>query len=140
MTRDEIVAFFDRRQAAWRALDAAALTADHAPDASLVSPTVGTVKGRDAIERSYRLWFAAFPDLECTQEYLLIDGPKVAVPCKVVGTHKGEFFGLAASGKRFELRAVFIYTLGAGQIVDERRILDFTGLLVQLGVLKTRPG
>ena len=27
-----------------------------------------------------------------------------------------------------------------GQIVQERRVYDFTGMLVQIGVLKARPG
>ena len=31
MTREEITALFDRREAAWHAHDAAALASDHAP-------------------------------------------------------------------------------------------------------------
>ncbi len=35
--------------------------------------------------------------------------------------------------------AVFFYQLENGKIVRERRIYDFTGLLVQIGVIKARP-
>jgi hypothetical protein len=35
--------------------------------------------------------------------------------------------------------AVFFYRLENGRIVHERRIYDFTGLLLQIGVLKAKP-
>jgi hypothetical protein len=34
---------------------------------------------------------------------------------------------------------VFVYELKDGKIVHERRIYDFTGLLIQIGVLKVKP-
>jgi len=34
---------------------------------------------------------------------------------------------------------VFIYTLKNDKVVHERRIYDFTGMLIQIGVFKTRP-
>jgi hypothetical protein len=37
------------------------------------------------------------------------------------------------------LPAVFFYQFENGKIVRERRIYDFTGLLVQIGVLKAKP-
>jgi hypothetical protein len=45
MTRDEIFALFNRRELAWQARNAAALTADHAPDGVVVSPTGGVLEG-----------------------------------------------------------------------------------------------
>ena len=63
MTREEITALFDRRAEAWRSHDAAALAADHAADCVVISPTGGVLEGRDEIERIYRMWFTAFPDL-----------------------------------------------------------------------------
>jgi hypothetical protein len=35
--------------------------------------------------------------------------------------------------------AVFFYQLEHGKIVRERRVYDFTGLLLQIGVLKAKP-
>ena len=46
MTRDDIIALFNRRETAWQARDAAGLTADHAPDGVVVSPTGGVLEGR----------------------------------------------------------------------------------------------
>ena len=39
----------------------------------------------------------------------------------------------------FKLRTVMIFELRAGKIVHEQRIYDFTGMLIQLGVLKAKP-
>lgn len=139
MTRAEILAFFEGRLEKWRNHDATSLANDHAEDSLVQSPTQALQRGREAIESVYRLWFTAFPDYQFLQEEMLIDGQRAAVIARIVGTHAGEFFGMAATGRRFECRVVFIYTLKEGQIVHERRILDFTGVLLQIGVLKARP-
>jgi len=139
MTREEIAAMFTRREAAWRARDAAALAADHALLGSVVSPTGGVLEGRPDIERIYRVWFTAFPDLIFSTEDLLIDGDRAALLARISGRHAGEFFGMPSTGRLIELSCVCIYRLEDGLIAHERRVLDFTGLLVQLGVLRAKP-
>jgi uncharacterized protein (TIGR02246 family) len=139
VTREEIVALFERREAAWRARDASALAADHAPNGVVVSPTGGVLEGRAEIERIYRVWLTAFPDLTVTTEDLVIDDQRVAMMGRVVGTHAGEFFGTSATGRRIEISCAFFYRMENDLIIHERRILDFTGLLVQVGVLRAKP-
>jgi steroid delta-isomerase-like uncharacterized protein len=139
MTRDEILALFARREAAWRNRDAAALAADHHPLGVVVSPTGGVLEGREAIEHVYQVWLTAFPDLICAHEDLIIDDDRVAALLRVAGTHGGEFFGVPPTGRRMEISAVFLYRFENGLIVHERRILDFTGVLVQVGVLRAKP-
>jgi uncharacterized protein (TIGR02246 family) len=139
MTREEVFALFDRRDAAWRRRDAAALAADHALEGIVVSPTGGVLEGRREIERIYRVWFTAFPDLTLTTEDLIVDDDRAALLGRVAGTHAGEFFGMAATGRRIEVSCALIYRLENGLIAHERRVLDFTGLLVQVGVLRAKP-
>jgi uncharacterized protein (TIGR02246 family) len=139
MTREEITAMFKRREVAWDEHDAVALAADHAPDAVVISPTGGVLEGRTDIERIYKVWFTAFPDLYFKERDLLIDNDRAALVMTVEGTHAGDFFGLAASGRRVKFVCAFLYTLRDGQIVHERRILDFTGVLVQVGVIRAKP-
>jgi steroid delta-isomerase-like uncharacterized protein len=139
MTREEVVALFERREAAWRLRDAAALAADHAPHGVVISPTGGVLEGRADIERIYRVWFTAFADYVFAIEDLIIEGDRVAVLGRVTGRHSGEFFGVPATGRRIDIACGFFYRFEAGLIVHERRILDFTGLLVQVGVLRAKP-
>jgi predicted ester cyclase len=139
MTRDEIVAFFQRREDLYNDFDAAALAADYADDAVIDSPIAGVHTGGLAAEQAFRAVFEAFLDRKMRTDSLLIDGDRVAQVFAIEGTHIGEFLGLAPTGKPFRHTAVFLYELRNRLIVRERRIYDFTGLLVQIGVMKAKP-
>ena len=139
MTRDDILAVLARRDAAWTNRDAAALAATHAPGGTVASPTGGVLEGRAEIERVYRLWFSAFPDMTLTVDDLLGDGDRVVQIARMSGTHTGDFFGLAPSGRRVDAQVATLMTIAGGLVVEERRIFDFTGVLVQVGVLKAKP-
>ena len=139
MTRDEIVAFFDRRQAAYDTLDAAARAADYAPECIVESPMGGTHQGRAAVQAVVQAFFNAFRDVKVRPDSLVIDGHHIAQILSMEGTHVGVFLGLPPTGKPFRFMAVRVYELKNCQIVRERRFYDFTGLLVQIGVLKAKP-
>ncbi|HVH29240.1 MAG TPA: ester cyclase [Vicinamibacterales bacterium] len=139
MTREEIVALFDRRQTAWDNLDAEALANDYADDCRIESPAGGTHRGRIAAQKVFEAVFDAFLDQKMRTESLVIDGNLVSQLVSIEGTNMGGFLGLPPSGKPFHLSAVFLYELKDGRIWRERRIYDFTGLLTQIGVLKTKP-
>ena len=57
----------------------------------------------------------------------------------MTGTNKGGFMDLPPTGNRVSIPVVLIFTLKDGKIVEEQRVYDFTGMLVQAGVLKTKP-
>jgi predicted ester cyclase len=83
--------------------------------------------------------FDAFLDLKVRSERLIVDGNQVAQILSIEGTDLGGFLGLPPTGKIFQLPAVFLYELNGLTIVRERRIYDFTGMLVQIGALKAKP-
>lgn len=139
MTHAEIEAFFNRRQIAYDDLDAETLAADYAEDCVVDSPTGGTHSGRLAAQKVLQAVFNGFLDMKMRTDNLVIDGNQVAQSLSIEGTNLGGFLGLPASGKPFRLAAVFLYELKDRQIVRERRIYDFTGMLTQIGVLKTKP-
>jgi predicted ester cyclase len=138
MTRDEIMAFFKRRQEAFEDLDAKALAADYADDAVISSPIVGVHAGRDA-EKGFRTVFDAFLDITMSVDDLVIDGDVVVTILSCEGTHMRDLLGFEPTGKRFVMPMAFVHRLKDRKIVQERRIYDFTGLLVQIGVLKAKP-
>jgi predicted ester cyclase len=138
MTRDAIEAIFDRRRIAYDAQDAAALAADYSVDCVIESPSAGVHHGRTTAEQVLRAVFDAL-DVKLHQDALLIDGDSVAQVLSIEGTDDGQFLGLPPTGKPFRVPAVFLYSLRDGQIARERRIYDFTGLLIQVGLLKAKP-
>jgi steroid delta-isomerase-like uncharacterized protein len=141
MTRDAIIDLFARRQQFWERRDADALAAFHHDDGVVHSPIFGTVTGRAAIATSYRNLFKVFADWTLAGDQVVIDEPAVAQVFTVQATHTSELFGVPPTGRRFEIHGVLVFRLDpAGKFVSERRYYDFTGMLLQLGVLKAKPG
>jgi steroid delta-isomerase-like uncharacterized protein len=138
MTRAEIVAMFEHRLAAYNRHDAAALIADYAADCVIESPSGGTHHGPGAAEQVLRHVFDAL-DVKVSQQSVIIDGDSVAQVVSIEGHDTGRFLGLPPTGKAFRVLGVFLYDLKDGRIVRERRIYDFTAMLVQTGLLKAKP-
>ncbi|HKV99369.1 MAG TPA: ester cyclase [Vicinamibacterales bacterium] len=141
MTREAIEALFTARAQLLRRHDSAGLAKAHAENCIVESPIFGLVRGRAAIEESYASLFRAFADSTFEQEGIVIDEAQdqVVALFKWHATHTNEMFGIPPSGRRFTIHGVLVYQLENGHIVHERRIYDFTGLLIQIGVLKPRP-
>jgi steroid delta-isomerase-like uncharacterized protein len=139
LDRQELRTWAERHVKAWSQRDAAALAVRHAPDGIVESPRFGSVHGRRAIEETYRTLFTSFPDVEQITHAILVDPPYVAIFATHRGTHVNEFFGLPGTNKKAEVESAFVLTIENDFIVHERRVYDFTGLLVQVGVLRAKP-
>ncbi len=138
MTRDEISAMFERRRAAYQRYDTATLASDYAEDCVIESPSSGIHRGKAAADRVLRTVFDAL-EVKLTEQSILIDGESVAQVVTIEGQDVGLFLGMPPTGKSFSVPGVFVYDLKDGRIVRERRIYDFTALLIQVGLLKAKP-
>jgi steroid delta-isomerase-like uncharacterized protein len=139
MSRPDLERVMSTYIKAMNAHDAVALADLYAHDCVVESPLFASLQGRTAVEESYRQWFRVFPDVIFTPEATIIDPPAAAMLTLNRATHEGEIFGLAATHRRVEFRTMRLVTAKDGLILTERRIYDFTGLLVQLGVLRAKP-
>ncbi len=140
MTKEETAQFFDRWHSAWAAQDITALTNLYAQDCRVTSPMFGTLRGRPAVLESFRRLFKTFPDLKMTTDQLIVDERRAAVVFSTTATHSDEFMGLPATGRKARVSGVLVLTLEDGLVEDEIRLYDFTALLVQVGVLRAKPG
>jgi steroid delta-isomerase-like uncharacterized protein len=77
----------------------------------------------------------AFPDLQNTIEELFTEGDKVVVRWTWCGTHQGEFWGVAPTGKQISYEGISILRLADGKIVDDRFQADMLGLMQQFGAI-----
>ena len=75
----------------------------------------------------------AFPDTRHTIEDLVAEGDRVAARISACGTHTGELFGQAPTGRVVTLTGITIYRLVDGRIV-ERWAEHGLGILDQLGI------
>ena len=139
MSRDDIVKLVNDWQLALDRRNPVGYARLYAADAVLESPLGGAVAGREMIMKAFEAFFGAFPDATFSPEPPRIDGDEVVIVSSIAGTHTGGFAGLPPSGKPFRFAIVFVLQIRDGLIVRDRRIYDFTGLMVQIGMLKAKP-
>ena len=140
VARDELKAIVERFTETWQRRDPTGLAQHHAPDGVAESPMYATLRGRKAIEDAYRAFFTSFPDATIDVENIIVDPPYVVVFTTVTATHQNDFFGLPGTNRHVDFRMSRLMKMNDhGLIEHERRIYDFTGLLMQVGLLKARP-
>ena len=123
----------------WKRRDPPGLASFYAVDAVVESPMYATLYGRPAIEEAYRAFFTSFPDATNSVEAIVVEPPRVALFTTVTATHMNEFFGLPGTGRHIEFRMCQLIEMREGLMAHVRRVYDFTGLLVQIGVLRAKP-
>jgi predicted ester cyclase len=83
----------------------------------------GYVAGLEAVVR-------AFPDYRWDLRHLLVDGDVVAAHFADTGTHRGEWLGVPATGRRVATQEFAVYRWSRGRIAevwvtaDDLRVLD----------------
>jgi predicted ester cyclase len=91
--------------------------------------------GRDANRQFWAGFFAALPDLTATTEDLVVSGDRVVGRFVYRGTHRGEFMGIRASGRRVEMRSIDIWRVEDGMFVEHWDELNTLEVLQQMGAL-----
>ena len=78
---------------------------------------------------------AAFPDRRFVVEDIIAEEDKVSARFTMRGTHKGEFRGLAPSGREVTMSGIDMIRLAEGKMVEDRVEVDQLGIMQQLGVI-----
>src|SRR5215210_4846874 len=96
----------------------------------------GEVRGADTIKGEIEYFHSAVPDLTYTVEDQVVEGDKVVSRYTVSGTHQGEFFGVAGTGKRIEMTGINIDRFDeSGKLVEEWPEYDLLGATQQMGAI-----
>jgi predicted ester cyclase len=111
----------------------------YAEGAELHSPFAGSVVGPEGAMKMARAFVHAFPDAKITASPPVVDGHRAVLSAMISGTDRGGMMGLEPSQRPFHFPIVFLLEVRDGHIVRDRRVYDFTGFLVQVGVLKAKP-
>ena len=97
-------------------------------------PPPGVAPDREAYKQTVTMYHVALPDIQYTVEDMVAEGDKVAVRWTGRGTQKGEFMGIAPTGKPVTITGISILRIAGGKIVEEWTEEDILGVLQQLGV------
>ncbi len=125
----------DRTYAAWNAHDPDAVAAVFAEDAVVwEAGGIEQARGRPAIRDRAAALLKAFPDFRLERIELVIDGARHADRWVMTGTHKGDLFGLSATGRRVRVEGATFTRLDAdGLVAEDVHFSNIASLMAQLG-------
>ncbi|HXO36305.1 MAG TPA: ester cyclase [Candidatus Acidoferrales bacterium] len=99
-------------------------------------PTAGEKRGRAGYQEIVTMYRNAFPDIKLTIEEQIAEGDKVVTRTSGSGTHRGELFGTAPTGKRVSsVSGICVTRIANGKVVEDNLVYDALGLMRQLGVV-----
>jgi steroid delta-isomerase-like uncharacterized protein len=96
---------------------AAEIVDQDAPDNELL-PDDPPARLIDTFKETFSEAREGFPDLSITIEDVMAEGDRVAARVVMRGTHRGEFQGITPTGKRVEGRAIDMFRISNGKIME----------------------
>jgi len=105
-----------------------------APDAVIRTPLPIEATGADALKQIWAMLLRIYPDIHLMVEDLIGEGDKVVGRTTVTGTHRGEFMGLAPTGKSVTYNEMFIFRIADGRVVETWGVVDVYAQMKQIGV------
>jgi steroid delta-isomerase-like uncharacterized protein len=97
-------------------------------------PTGEVHRGHDGVRAYYREWWDAFGNTPSGSKRYVPDENCLIVETHFVGTHKGDYRGVAATGRAINLPVAIVVNFNKGLMSGERFYYDRATLLAQLGV------
>ena len=110
-----------------------------APDWDDIPLAPGQEPGPAGVKPIIRMLAAAFPDVHITVHDMVQEPGKIGVRAEISGTHLGELFGVAPTGKQVSFRLHEFHTLTDGRITTTWHMEDWFGLFTQLGQFPPQP-
>ena len=93
------------------------------------------IRGPEGVKEQAAGYRAAFPDLEVTIDHQVTEGDYVVTRWTARGTHDGELFGTAPTGRSVTTSGISIERVVDGKIVEDHTVWDTMGLMQQIGAV-----
>jgi predicted ester cyclase len=105
------------------------------PDAVVRTPLPIGATGAEALKHIWSMLLRIYPDIHLTVEDLIAEGDKVVGRTTVTGTHRGDFMGVAPTGKSITYNEMFIFRFANGRVVETWGVVDVYAQMKQIGVI-----
>ena len=118
----------------WNSHNPDALAKYVASDARVHSMTPGNVAGTglDYLKTRAASLLKAFPDVKFVIEDFVQQGDRLAARVTLEGTHRADFAGIPATGKRMKVYDFAMYRIADGKITDIWSLIDMQAMRDQL--------
>jgi len=88
----------------------------------------------------FRMYLAAFPDMQMHAEEVLVSGDKTITRARATGTHQGELMGMPPTGKSVDVKLIDIMQFNdAGMVREHWGLMDMFSMMQQLGAIPEGP-
>ncbi len=104
-----------------------------APDWDDIPLAPGQEPGPEGIKSIIRSVVAAFPDVQIAIHDMIQEPGKIGVRAEISGTHLGELFGIAPTGKKVNFGLHEFHTIIDGVVTTTWHMEDWFGVFLQLG-------
>ena len=105
------------------------------PDYLAHYPGSPTPLTREEQKEAAKASYAGFPDFHHTIHDVIAEDDKVVFRTTDRATHKGEFQGIAPTGRGVEFGVIGIFRIAGGKIAETWLEADLLGLMQQLGAI-----
>ena len=106
-----------------------------APDAVIRTPLPIEATGAELLKQVWAMLLRVYPDIHLAVDDLIAEGDKVVARNTVTGTHRGEFMGVAPTGKSVSYNEIFIFRFADGRVVETWGVVDVYAQMKQIGVI-----
>ena len=90
------------------------------------------VSGADGPVNLVQMVLRAIPDLHYEIEQIMAKDDRVVAQLRGTGTHRGEFLGVAGTGRQIECNVINIYRFEDGKVIETWQLVDVWGLTRQM--------
>ncbi len=110
-----------------------------APDWQDIPLGPGQGPGPDSFKPMMRQFFTAFPDIHITVHEIVGTRGRAGARAEITGTHQGEMFGIAPTGKSVSIALHEFHHLKDGRITHTWHLEDWFGMMRQVGAWPPPP-
>jgi predicted ester cyclase len=103
------------------------------PDWQDIPLLPGQGPGPNGLKKLIPMFLKAFPDLKIIIHEIVGSSGHAGARCSIVGTHLGEIFGVAPSGKAVDVALHEFHHLKGGKITHTWHLEDWFGMLNFIG-------
>ena len=91
--------------------------------------------GPEGFKQVLNVFLSAFPDFSMEAESIVCENDNVATRGYFTGTHKGEFMGIPATGKKIKVKYMDMWRFKDGKATENWVRMDNMEMMQQLGVV-----
>ena len=100
----------------------------------------GLAPTKEGVLAMFRMYLAAFPDMQMHAEEVLVSGDKTVTRARATGTHQGELMGMPPTGKSVDVKLIDIMQFNdAGMVREHWGLMDMFSMMQQLGAIPEGP-